>query len=60
MSHIAKIKLQIKDLNILKRTCERLNLRFVENQKTYLVWACGASRRFEDSHGHHRGTTRQM
>ena len=35
MSHIAKIKLQIKDLNILKRTCERLNLRFVENQKTY-------------------------
>ena len=35
MSHIAKIKLQIKDLNLLKRACERLDLRFVENQKTY-------------------------
>ena len=34
-SRIAKIKLQIKDLNLLKKACERLDLRFVENQKTY-------------------------
>ncbi len=35
MSHIAKIELEINDLETLKKACERLGLEFIENQKTY-------------------------
>lgn len=35
MSHVAKIELEILDLEILKRACQRLNLEFLENQQTY-------------------------
>ena len=35
MSHVAKIELEIQDLETLKLACQRLNLEFVENQLTY-------------------------
>jgi hypothetical protein len=35
MSHIAKIELEIVDIETLKLACERLGLKFVENQTTY-------------------------
>lgn len=35
MSHVAKIELEILDLEILKRACQRLNLEFLENQRSY-------------------------
>lgn len=35
MSHVAVIKVQIKDLEALKQTCSELGLEFVEGQKTY-------------------------
>jgi hypothetical protein len=35
MSHVSKIELEIKDLDTLKAACERLNLEFVPNQRTY-------------------------
>lgn len=35
MSHVAVIKAEIKSLNSLKKACQRLGLRFKENQKTY-------------------------
>ena len=35
MSHVAKIELEIQDLETLKQACQRLNLEFVENQETY-------------------------
>jgi len=35
MSHIAKITLEINNLEILKLACERLGLEFMENQQTY-------------------------
>jgi hypothetical protein len=35
MSHVAKIELEIKDLDTLKGACERLGLEFMRNQKTY-------------------------
>ena len=35
MSHVTKLKVQIKDLQALKTACEQLGLVFKENQKTY-------------------------
>jgi len=35
MSHIAKIELEITDLETLRHACERLGLEFMENQQTY-------------------------
>jgi len=35
MSHIAKIEMEINDLETLKLACERLGLQFMENQSTY-------------------------
>ena len=35
MSHIAKIELEITDIETLKLACERLGLQFKENQQTY-------------------------
>lgn len=35
MSHVSKIELEIKDLHALKKACERLEIEFVENQRTY-------------------------
>jgi hypothetical protein len=35
MSHIAKIELEINDVETLKLACDRLGLQFMENQKTY-------------------------
>lgn len=35
MSHVAKIELEIQDLETLKQACHRLNLEFWENQQTY-------------------------
>ena len=35
MSHVATIKAEIKSLNTLKKACKKLNLEFIENQKTY-------------------------
>lgn len=35
MSHIARIELEINDLQTLKRACEKLGLQFIENQTTY-------------------------
>jgi hypothetical protein len=35
MSHIAKIELEINDLETLRDACERLGLEFMENQTTY-------------------------
>jgi hypothetical protein len=35
MSHVAKIELEIQDLETLKFACQRLNLEFMENQQTY-------------------------
>ena len=36
MSHIAKIELEINDLESLKTACKKLGFDFMENQKTYL------------------------
>ncbi len=35
MSHIAKIELEIRDLDSLKQACKRLGFHFMENQKHY-------------------------
>ena len=35
MSHIAKIELEIKDLQSLKEACKRLGFEFVPEQKSY-------------------------
>lgn len=35
MSHVAKIELEIQDLETLKLACRRLHLEFLENQRTY-------------------------
>lgn len=35
MSHIARIELEINDLETLRAACERLGLEFMENQATY-------------------------
>jgi hypothetical protein len=35
MSHIAKIELEINDLDALKSACDTMGLTFLENQKTY-------------------------
>jgi hypothetical protein len=35
MSHIAKIELEINDLETLRQACKRLELNFVDNQTTY-------------------------
>jgi len=35
MSHVAKIKAEIKDLKALKNTCDRMGWQFKENQKSY-------------------------
>ncbi len=35
MSHIAKIELEITDIETLKLVCERLGLQFIENQTSY-------------------------
>ena len=35
MSHISKIEIEIKDLSTLKQACQRLNLQFLPEQKTY-------------------------
>ena len=35
MSHIAKIELEIKDLQCLKEACKRLGFEFVSDQQTY-------------------------
>ncbi len=37
MSHVAKIEMQIRDLDTLKATCEQLGLQFIANQRSY-VW----------------------
>jgi len=33
MSHLAKIELEIKDIQVLKKACKRLGLKFTEGQK---------------------------
>lgn len=38
MSHVAKIKAEIKDLKALKNTCDRMGWQFKENQKSYKWW----------------------
>lgn len=35
MSHVAKIKIEIKDMQALRAACKRLGLEFVEGQKQY-------------------------
>jgi hypothetical protein len=35
MSHIARIELEITDLDALKAACRRLGLQFMQNQRTY-------------------------
>ena len=35
MSHVSHIQLKIFDLSAVKRACERLGFKFMENQKTY-------------------------
>lgn len=35
MSHVTNVGVEIKDLECLKRACEKLGLEFVEGQKTY-------------------------
>jgi len=35
MSHIAKIELEIKDIQSLREACKRLGFEFVPDQKTY-------------------------
>lgn len=35
MSHCAKIKAEVKDLEAVKKACTRLGFEFKENQKTY-------------------------
>ena len=35
MSHISKIELEVKDLGVLRKACSRLNLEFVQDQKTF-------------------------
>ncbi len=35
MSHIATVKVEVKDLKALASACERLGLEFVEGQKTF-------------------------
>jgi hypothetical protein len=35
LSHVSKIEIEIKSLEVLKDACNRLGLRFKENQKTY-------------------------
>lgn len=35
MSHVAKVDLEVKDLDSLKKACEELGLEFRENQKTW-------------------------
>jgi hypothetical protein len=35
MSHIAKIEMQIKSLDMLKAACERLGCQFMANQKSF-------------------------
>ena len=35
MSHISTIEIQINNLEILKKVCQRLKFQFKENQKTY-------------------------
>ena len=37
MSHIAKIEMEINDLDALKKACKSLGFQFMENQKTY-IW----------------------
>ena len=38
MSHVAKIELEVKDLQALRDAAERLGLEFREGQKTYRWW----------------------
>lgn len=35
MSHLAKIELEIKDIQILKKACKRLGLKFMSDQKNF-------------------------
>lgn len=37
MSHVAKIEIEIKDLDVLKAACEQIGIEFVANKRTY-VW----------------------
>lgn len=41
MSHIATIKLEVKDLDCLALACNRLGLELVRGQKEYNCWATG-------------------
>jgi hypothetical protein len=36
LSHIARIEIEIRDLEALKQACNRLGFHFMENQKHYL------------------------
>ncbi len=38
MSHVARIELEINDLDTLRAACKRLGLEFVQDQKTYAWW----------------------
>ncbi len=38
MSHVAKIELEVRDLEALKEAARRLGLEFREGQKTYRWW----------------------
>ena len=35
MSHISKIELEVNDLSVLQKACNRLGLNFVSGQKTF-------------------------
>jgi hypothetical protein len=35
MSHISKIELEVKDLQVLKQACRRLGLEFMKNKKNF-------------------------
>ena len=50
MSHIAKIELEINDLEALKEACRNLGFEFKENQKTY-AWYGTWVGRFEMPEG---------
>lgn len=39
MSHISKIEIQIKDIEVLKKACQRLGYTFVENKKSFVRYA---------------------
>lgn len=42
MSHLVKIELEINDVNVLQKSCDRLGLSFMKNQNTFQWWGQAA------------------